>query len=236
MRRTEGDTLQARRLAQEAIALDPEYGAPYVVLAFSHTNDVWFYRTKSRTKSLQTAEQLIQRAIDLSGHDSMTHQGLGVIYVLRREYDKAIDECKKSIELSPNSAESFFFYGLALRYAGRFNEAVLNLKNAIRLNPVKPINYLNNLAWAYTFLGEYEQAILLWNGTLERNPDYLFAYMGLTLAYQLSGNEIKAREAAAEVIRIKPTLTISKMKKGPATKNVDRNRHFEAMRKAGIPE
>lgn len=236
MSRTKSGTLQARKLAREAITLDPEYGAPYVVLAFSHTNDVWYYRTKSREKSLQTAEQLIQKAIDLSGHDSFIHQVLGVIYVLRRDYDKAIDECQKSIELSPNSAESYFFYGLALRYAGRFNEAVPNFQKAIRLNPVKPLNYLNNLAWAYTFLEQYEQAILLWNGTLERNPDYLFSYLGLTLAYQLSGNEVKAREAAAEVIRIKPGLTISKMEKGPATKNVDRKRMFEELRKAGIPE
>jgi hypothetical protein len=65
-------------LAQEAIAFDPEYGAPYVVLAFSHTNDVWYYHTKSREKSLQTAEQLIQKAIDLSGHDSFIHQVLGI--------------------------------------------------------------------------------------------------------------------------------------------------------------
>jgi tetratricopeptide (TPR) repeat protein len=206
------------------------------VLARTHCDDVWFYRTKSRAKSLQTAEQLIQKAIDLSGNDASTHQALGVIYVLRRDYDKAIVECQKSIELSPSSAESYHYYGLALRYAGRFNEAISNFKKAIRLNPVKPLKYQNNLAWAYAHLGEYEQAIVLWNGTLERNPDYLFAYMGLTLAYQLSGNEVKAREAAAEVMRIKPSLTVSKLEKGPATKNVDRKRHLEAMRKAGIPE
>jgi tetratricopeptide (TPR) repeat protein len=101
---------------------------------------------------------------------------------------------------------------------------------------VKPLKYQNNLAWAYAHLGEYEQAIVLWNGTLERNPDYLFAYMGLTLAYQLSGNEAMARESATEVMRIKPNLTISKIARGPATKNVDRKRMLEEMRKAGIPE
>ena len=60
--------------------------------------------------------------------------------------------------------------------------------------------------------------------------------MGLTVAYQLSGNEMKAREAAAEVIRIKPNLTISKIEKGQKAKNVDIKSILEAMRKAGIPE
>ncbi len=235
-RRTEGDTLQARKLAKEAIALDPTYSAPYRLLASTHLDDVWFYRTKSRTKSLQTAEQLIQKAIDLSGQDASTHRALGGVYILRREYDKAVAECQKAIDLDPNSAQANFTFGVALRYAGCFDEAIIVLQKAIRLNPVTPINYLNNLAWAYTFSEQYEKAIPLWNRTLERNPDYLFAYMGLTLAYQLSGNAALAREAAAEVMRIKPKLSIAMIEKGGKTKNVNRKRMMDAFRMAGIPE
>jgi len=60
--------------------------------------------------------------------------------------------------------------------------------------------------------------------------------MGLALVHQLTGDELKAREAAAEVMRLKPKLTVSMLAKGPATKNVDRERMLEALRKAGIPE
>ena len=236
-RRTEGDSLQARKLAEEAVSLDPGYGAPYVVQALTYLDDVWFYRTKSPIKSLQTAEQLIQKAIELSGNDASTHQALGMLYILSRNYDKAIVECQKAIELSPNSAESFHYYGLALRFAGRFNEAISNLKKAIRLNPVTPIYYLNVLAWAYLYDKQYEQAKLLWKKILERNPDHLFSYLGLTAAYQLSGNETSARESAQEVLRLKPNMAISILEKGPATNNIDRRKRiFEAMRIAGIPE
>jgi adenylate cyclase len=235
-RRTEGDSQQARKLAQEAISLDPEYGAAYQLLARTHMDDVWFYRTKSAAKSLETAEHLIQKSIELSGQDSTTHQLLGSVYYIRRQYDKAIAECQKAVALSPNSAEANLFYGAALRWAGRFDEAIPVFKKAIRLNPVTPLNYLNHLAWVYAFSEQYEKAILLWNRTIERNPDYFFAYLGLTLVYQLSGNELKAREAAAEVMRLKPNLTVSKLEKGPATKNIDRKRMMEAFRKAGIPE
>jgi adenylate cyclase len=235
-RRTEGDTLQARKLAKEAIALDPKYSAPYRLLAATHLDDVWFYRTKSRTKSLQTAEQLIQKAIDLSGQDASTHRVLGSVYILRKEYDKAVAECQKAIDLDPNSAQANFTFGMALRFAGRFDEAILVLQKAIRLNPVTPINYMNNLAWAYAFSEQYEKAIPLWNRTIERNPDYLFAYMGLTMAYQLSGNAALAREAAAEVMRIKPNFSIAMVEKGAKTKNVNRKRLMDAFRMAGIPE
>jgi tetratricopeptide (TPR) repeat protein len=98
------------------------------------------------------------------------------------------------------------------------------------------MTYKNNLAWAYAFSEQYEKAIPIWNEAIERNPDYFFAYLGLAMVYQLTGNEHKAREAAAEVMRLKPKLTVSMIAKGPATKNYDRERGLEALRKAGIPE
>jgi len=235
-RRTEADTLQARKLSQEAISLDPEYGAPYILLAKTYLDDVWYYKSKNAKESLDTAEQLALKAIELSGQDAVAHQILGSVYYLRRQYDKAIVECKKAIDLSPNSAEANFYYGHALRWAGRFDEAILAFNKAIRLNPIKPLRYMNNLAWAYAYSGQHEKAIALWTEAIDRNPDYFFAHLGLALTYQLSGKEDKAQKAASEVLRLKPNLTISMIKKGPATKNIDRERMHDALRKAGIPD
>jgi len=238
-RRTEGDVLEARRLAQEAIDLDPEYGAAYLLLGWTHLDDIWFNRTKDRAKSLQTAEHLTQKAIKSSGQDATTHRLLGCVFMLRGQYEKAIVEAQKAVELSPNSANSNFVYGMVLGSAERYNEAIPVFKKAIRLNPVTPISYLNNLAWAYMYTEQYEKAIPLWQRAIERNPDYLFAYQGLTVAYQLSGDETKAHEAAAEVLRIKPTFSISMTEIAKRTdfKNKKiRERILEAYRKAGLPE
>jgi TolB-like protein/Tfp pilus assembly protein PilF len=236
-RRTEGDVLEARKLSEEAIAIDPKYGAAYQLLARTHLDDVWFYRTKSRTKSLDIADQLVRKSIDLSGEDSNTHQILSAIYLLRKQHDKAIAEAQMAIDLEPNSALSNFSLGMTLRMADRNDEAIPVLKKAIRLNPITPINYLNNLAWAYAYSGQYEKAIPLWNRTIERNPDYLFAYMGLTIVYQLSGNELKAREAATEVLRIKPNFSVERVEKASTIRNVaKKKRWIGALRKAGLPD
>jgi len=235
-RRTEEDILHARKIFKEAIALDPEYGAPYVMLGWTHLDDIWYHRTKDRAKSLQTAEQLAQKAIELTGQDDFNLRLLSSIFMLRKQYDKAIIEIQKAIELSPNSAQSYFIYGMVLRFAGRNDEAIPILKKAIRLNPFTPMTYLNILAWAYFHNEQYEEAIPLWNKTIEFNPDYFFAYVGLTGAYQMSGDEIKARESAAEVLRIKPTYSLAMVKK-LTIKNIERKKRvLEAYRKAGIPE
>jgi adenylate cyclase len=231
-RRTEADLLEARKLAQEAIDLDPEYGGAYILLAHTHVDDVWFRRTKDPAKSLQTAEQLAQKATDLSGQDSDSHRLLSMVFLLRNQHERAIIEAQKAVELSPNSAENHFSLGMALRLADRNDEAIPVLKKAIRLNPVTPIFYLNNLAFTYAFSGQYEKAIPLWERAVERNPDYLFAYSGLTWAYQMTGNEIKAREAAAEVLRIMPNFSVARN----VGKNPDKNVEREALRKAGLPD
>jgi adenylate cyclase len=236
--RTAEDTLVARRLAPEAIALDPKYGGAYVLLGFTHLNDVWFRTTKDRAKSLQTAEQLAQKAIDVSGQDADIHRLFSMVFLLRNQHEKALVEAQRAIELSHNSAEDHFWLGVVLRFAGRFDEAILSLKKAIRLNPRAPIMYLNNLAYAYAFSEQYEKAIPLWNRAVERNPDYLFAYAGLTYAYQMSGNETKAREAAAEVLRIKPNYSVARAAgKANPFKDADLKRRFiDAQRKAGLPD
>jgi len=235
-RRTKEDSAQGKILAQEAISLDPGYGAAYLLLARVYLDDIWFYQTKFKEKTLETVENLVDKSVSLSGQDATAHQILGSVHYLRRNYDKAITECQKALDLSPNSAEANYWYGHSLRYAGRFDEAIINYKKAIRLNPVTPPNYLNNLAWAYAHSEQHQEAISLWKKVIEQYPDYFFAFLGLAMVYQLSGNEIQAREAAAEVIRLNPKLTISKLRKGPATKNIDRERGLEALHKAGIPE
>jgi tetratricopeptide (TPR) repeat protein len=112
-----------------------------------------------------------------------------------------------------------------------------HLEKAIRLEPITPVNFLNNLALAYAYSGQYEKALPLWNKAIVKNPDYLFAYQGLTWAHQLLGNSDRAKEYAAEVLRIKPTFTIAKHQKNIAAINeTERARIINAFREAGIPE
>ncbi len=138
-------------------------------------DDVWNYKTKSAAASLETAENLIQKSIDLAGNDATAHCLLGSVYYLKRKYDEAVSECRKARDISPNSTESNNWYAHALRYAGRFDEAITYFKKAIRLNPITPMTYLNNIAWAYAFSEQYEKVISIWNKAIERNPDYFFA-------------------------------------------------------------
>ena len=94
---------------------------------------------------------------------------------------------------------------------------------------------MNNLAASYLGTKQYDKAILLWNETIERNPDYLFAYLGLTAAYEWSGNHEKACWAAENVMRVNPKFSIAvEEKMSPIRNESSKKRYFDALRSAGL--
>jgi hypothetical protein len=124
MRRTEADSFEARRLAHEAIGMDPKHGAAYLLLGWTHLDDIWFHRTKDSSKSLQTAKQLAQKATDLSDKDADTHRLMSCVFLLRNKYELAIVESQNAVEFNPNCTSSNFVYGMVLRVAGRYHDSI----------------------------------------------------------------------------------------------------------------
>jgi TolB-like protein/class 3 adenylate cyclase len=57
------DNVKARRLAKEAVTLDPDYAMAYSTLSRTHVMDVLLRSTKSQRKSLETAIELAKKAL-----------------------------------------------------------------------------------------------------------------------------------------------------------------------------
>ena len=83
-RLTKEGNAQARKILEEAIALDPEYSRLYMGLAMTHIYDVWFGTTESTEQSLARAFELVQKAISLDDSNAAAHSVLGTIYAMRK--------------------------------------------------------------------------------------------------------------------------------------------------------
>jgi tetratricopeptide (TPR) repeat protein len=231
---TKEGNAQAKKVLEEAIALDPEYPRLHINLAWTHYYDVWLGTTESSEQSLARAFEHAQKAISLDDSDAGAYSVLGNVYVMKRQYDQAIAEGKRAVSLDPNSAENIYRLGSILNYAGRGGEAIPYFQNAIRLNPFPPASYFVNLAIAYRDSGQYEKAIEASKKALQCEPNTQFPYIHMAISYIRLGREEEARAAAAEILRINPKFSLERYAKILPFPQPVADRVVEDLRKAGL--
>jgi adenylate cyclase len=237
LRFNKDDNVLARKRAEEAISLDPDYAEPYARLAWTHALDARIGWSDSLKQSLARAEELAKKALELDNTLSNGRRVQGFIYLMKRQYDEAIAEQERTITLNPNWADAHAILGMALVFACRPVEAIEVLKKAIRLNPLPPSYYFVKLGRAYRMTEQYEQAIESYKKALNRSPVDVFAHVELAATYALLGREEKAREKAADVLKLHPKFSIERYTKGvPFKEQSETERLAKALRKAGLPE
>jgi adenylate cyclase len=236
LRRTskEGVSL-ARQLAEEAMALDPEWARPYRIVAACHITDIFWGLSKSRKKSMEQAVEMVQKAISLDESDPGGYQILSMIYQFKRQYERALAEAERAIALDPNGADAYSRLGTVLAQAGRQQESIAPLEKSIRINPMAPSLYFRRLGTSYRDTGRYEEAIAVFKKAINLAPDSLYAHVGLAATYSLAGRDEEARAEASEVLRIQPKLSLDRLAKRVTYKNkADIDRLIDALRKAGL--
>ena len=235
LRLNEDDNTLARQLSEEAIALDPDYAAAYTTLGWTHAMDARAGWSESPKHSLEQAEKLAQKAIAIDDKLPEARQLLGLLYLMKCQYEKSIAEHRKAIALNPNQADNHALLGMSLVFACRPEEAIVSLNRAIRLNPIPQSYYFVKLGRAYRIKEQYEEALASCKKALDHNPKDLFAYVDLAAIYILIGNEESARVAAAEVLKRHPKFSIKHFIESiPFKKQSENERLINALLKAGL--
>ena len=220
-----------KQLAEEAVALDPEYAWAYYNLGRAHQLDVWLRTSKSPKESIGKAIGFMKKALALDDTLAEAHGRLGYIYAMIGKHDEGIAQADKGVAVKPNSAMAHVMLGKTLSFAGRWEESIPPYKKAIRLNPIPPNMYLYSLGLSYGFTGQYVEAITWCEKAVREAPDSLYARIMMTVVYSWSGQDEKARAEAAEVLRIQPKYTITKSR---YKRKEDGERFNGALRKAGL--
>jgi adenylate cyclase len=234
-RTTKEDNAIARRLYEEAIALDPNYAYAHASLAWTHMADIWFGTSKSPKESVERAIELGQRAVALNESEAMGHSSLGYFYVFARQFDKAVAHAERGLALDSNSSAILFNSGAPLVYSGRPEEAIPLLQKAIRLNPFAPAIFFDTLSIAYCMVGRFDEAVEQGKKGVEREPENQYTQITLASACISAGREEEAHAAAAEVLKINPMFSLEQLPKIiPFRDRSFMDRTIEDLRKAGL--
>jgi TolB-like protein/Flp pilus assembly protein TadD len=237
-RGTPGDYALARKLAEEAIASDPEYPPPYGILAMTHILDFLLGTSKSPRESLGKGFKLAQKMLAMDESDARGHVILGNAYGFKREHEKAIAELKRALILDPNNAIGHMYLGHHLANGGRPQEAIPFLKKSMRLSPLSQKHAsmcLFRLGVAYRLMGQYEEALSALKKAADIRPNFWALQLQLAATYIHLDREEEARAAVAEVRRIVPKFSAERFAKRVPFKNkADTERFIDALRKAGL--
>jgi adenylate cyclase len=227
---------KAHKLLEEAIELDPNYAPAYRLLGSSHFVDVVIGTSKSPRDSFKKAVELSKKALSIDKSLGDAHGLIGTIYVFSKQYEKGMPELEKAVELYPNGSDAHAYLAGGLLYADELDEAILVSKKALRLNPMAPSWYLNNLAAMYRCKGNYEEALVWSEKAVKQEPEYIIGRIHLSSIYSLLGRMEEAHLQANEVMKLNPKFYVKKLERTLPYKNAEvKKRYIEALRNAGLP-
>ena len=231
---------QARKLYEKAAELDPNYAFGWCSVGWTYYREGRFGWTDTPDKSLALAEELGRKALALDESMSEAYSLLSVVYMARRQHDKAVAYAEKAIALAPNFASNLATVALPFLYSGKPEVAIELVQTAMRHSPYYPSWYLPILGLAYRLTGQYDQAIdALESWRARANPRASLPHLFLAYTYVEVGQGEEAQVAVGEVLKRNPKASIKGYAKSnlfPYKDRAEIERVLESLRKAGLPE
>jgi TolB-like protein/Tfp pilus assembly protein PilF len=189
--------LEARRLFERALEIDPGYARAYSGLSLSWFND-WSCRAWERWEEThRNAFRYAVEAARLDDRDHVTHCILGRILLYRREFEAARDHLGRALALNPNDADVLAHLAGGYAYLGEPERGLACGEDARALNPLHPQWYLPFIAVNHLLARRPREALAL----MERAPDVFVDSRGyLAATYAHLGDRARAAENAARFL------------------------------------
>lgn len=108
--------------------------------------------------------------------DAIDYYNRGNDFRKKGQYDSAIEDYNKAIQLDPNLAQAYGNRGLAHGRKGEYDRSIEDCSKAIALNPDDPSAAYINRSLAYSCKGEYDRAIEDCNKAIALDPNNALAH------------------------------------------------------------
>jgi serine/threonine-protein kinase len=143
----DGDWAGADREYRRAIELNSNYA----------TAHQWYASYLVMMRRFEESIAEIKRAQALDPLSRIINSNLGLHYYYARQYDQAIEQLRKTIELNPDFGLAYFYMGRTLLQKGMRSEAIVELQKARGLSGEDP-ETIAELGYAYGMTGRRAEA------------------------------------------------------------------------------
>ena len=186
-KRSEEGFRGAIKYFEEASQIQPDYAPAYVGLADSY-NLLGQYGFARQDEAYPKAKDYAQKAIQLDGTLAEAYTALADVEIkYDRDWRGGERDFLRAIQLNANYATAHLWYAEDyLTFAGRFDEAIAEVKKAHEIEPLSPI-VGSIVAETYFVARDYDQAIHEAKSVLEMEPTFFPALGPLAWSYEQKG-------------------------------------------------
>ncbi len=121
-----------------------------------------------------------------------------------KDFQGALNDVEKLIEIDPNSAENYMYRGGIKQELGDIQGYVNDLHKAIEINP-KDVGIRGNIAVFYFQRNEWENAAKEYSGIINVDPNNAGAYLMRGNCQSQMGNKQVALKDYAQVVKLEPS-------------------------------
>ncbi len=170
------DARLAEKMHLKAIELAPDFAPAYAELGSIYIEMYWD-GTDVSPQRLENAKKMVDIAVRLAPNTTETRQALGWYYYHGlRDYNRALGEFSRVLELQPNNALARASMAWVQRRQGKWQEAIDGLERAVVLDP-RDVWYKYELGYTYFFCRRYEDAIAQFEKVIDLQPDHPYGYL-----------------------------------------------------------
>ena len=181
---------------EDATQKDASYALAYAGLARAHLALTTFY--VAPLEGMPKVKAAAMKAIELDDSLAEAHASLGLVqFFFDWDWDGSEKEFQRALTFNPNLAEAHAGYAGLLIARGLRNEAFLETKKALELDPV-PVASRGEYLWQFYVFRQYDETIRQCQKAIDLEPNFFLAHtvMGWALAEQGRFAEAVARAEA----------------------------------------
>jgi TolB-like protein/DNA-binding winged helix-turn-helix (wHTH) protein len=232
---TNNENLLARDHLRQAIQLDPNFARAYSTLALTYV-DEYRYNWSSGTENplLQTLK-LAEKAVTIDNSLPQAYWSLAYAQLHLHRYDQAIASINQSFKVSPSYADGYAILALIHIYRGDADQGMNMIRQAMRLNPDHPAQYISVMGQAYYYQGDFENAAAVFRDAVDKNFSLLTAHIMLTATLSQLGLQDEASWSAGQLRTLSPGFIMTDVARIFPIKNEEKLQAiFEQLRLAGL--